>query len=368
MQKCIIINDSKFIHFAYSELRKILPDNTKLSMLEEYGIILVSAELDKPLCEYLMENSIFINFAMNVRMEFDVGKPADMISHIQSLLEKGKSFKIEVKRIKSKIELSAKTLEVLMGESLEKLGYIADLKNPDVIIGIIIAGSKVYAGSIPKGSELDPFRFSNPSGQINRAEFKIAEASKFFDLSTNGGSVLDIGAAPGGWTKFMLSENYRVVAIDGAAMDYEVLKKYASIIVVANKIGQSDQMSYFQIGEKLDKESLKKLAETVRSYRLVHIMLPFNKVSEGIISALGPFSLLLIDSNTAPSESASFVKSLFPYLKCNAKIVMTVKLIDYDVKKHIDDVENTLKGSCSVIKFKKLPHNRRELTMFAILK
>ena len=60
-------------------------------------------------------------------------------------------------------------------------------------------------------------RFKTEPEQISRAEFKLLEAMETFGLSWPGaGSALDLGAAPGGWTRIARLNGLQVTAIDPA--------------------------------------------------------------------------------------------------------------------------------------------------------
>jgi 23S rRNA (cytidine2498-2'-O)-methyltransferase len=61
----------------------------------------------------------------------------------------------------------------------------------------------------------------------SRAYYKIAEASEAFDLEyENEQIVLELGSAPGGATQFLLEQDLRVIGVDPAEMDPQILKQY----------------------------------------------------------------------------------------------------------------------------------------------
>jgi 23S rRNA (cytidine2498-2'-O)-methyltransferase len=78
-------------------------------------------------------------------------------------------------------------------------------------------------------------RVARASEAPSRSGSKLAEAFRFFEVPQANGQVnalsnewaVDLGAAPGGWTKVLLEQGYRVVAIDNGPLDAG-LKPYFS--------------------------------------------------------------------------------------------------------------------------------------------
>ena len=62
----------------------------------------------------------------------------------------------------------------------------------------------------------------------SRAYYKIAEAYESFDLPfDNMERVLELGSAPGGASQFLLEQDMKVLGVDPADMDPEILKKFS---------------------------------------------------------------------------------------------------------------------------------------------
>ena len=70
----------------------------------------------------------------------------------------------------------------------------------------------------------DPFASRAQSeGQVSRAHFKLAELDSKLALINRGQTVLELGAAPGGWTRYLeehLGERGRVIACDPRPLTY----------------------------------------------------------------------------------------------------------------------------------------------------
>ncbi|MGH2543395.1 MAG: SAM-dependent methyltransferase, partial [Ardenticatenaceae bacterium] len=62
-------------------------------------------------------------------------------------------------------------------------------------------------------------RFRREEGQVSRAEFKLLEALELFGATPpEGGQALDLGAAPGGWTRLLLELGLQMTTVDPAAL------------------------------------------------------------------------------------------------------------------------------------------------------
>lgn len=63
-------------------------------------------------------------------------------------------------------------------------------------------------------------KLAKPKGQISRAEFKLEELLRTDAVALpTSGRALDLGAAPGGWTRLLLDRGFEVWAVDPAELD-----------------------------------------------------------------------------------------------------------------------------------------------------
>jgi 23S rRNA (cytidine2498-2'-O)-methyltransferase len=103
---------------------------------------------------------------------------------------------------------------------LEALGYRQDARHPARVLSIYCAETAVYLGVSPAADNLSEWnggmhRFATRPEQISRAEFKLLEALDVFGVALpSAGVALDLGAAPGGWTRLLRERGLRVVAVD----------------------------------------------------------------------------------------------------------------------------------------------------------
>jgi len=131
-----------------------------------------------------------------------------------------------------------KRLEFRLGDLLpywmERLGLSPENRRdrqPKVVISVYIhCGEKirVYAGVSPVEENLSPWgrgvcRIPRGDNPISRAESKLREALELFP-PFSGGRALDLGAAPGGWTRVLGERGFEVDAVDPADLSPMVAK------------------------------------------------------------------------------------------------------------------------------------------------
>jgi len=323
--------------------------------------------------EKVSKASAFIDFIIGVDLTlqinaFDYQQIEEAIAKIINR-SKAKTFKIEVKKIDFSSNETAKSIEVRLGRELEKQGYVANLNNPELIVYCLLLRNAVILGHPIAGSNrltLDLFRQVNreKNNFVNRAEYKLKEAVEAFGIDLSMHKIaLDIGAAPGGWSHYLLQHGIKVVAVDNALLDY---KKFIGkkILVITNEkekllLSNIPNISLHEFGEEIE----------IGEYDLIHLKTSvLDEHIAGLLDKLGKFDMLTIDTNTAPLESASIANRLAGFLANNAVLVMTIKLISKAFSKHIYEAVEELSKNYASVKVKKLPHNRQEVTLFATKK
>lgn len=99
-----------------------------------------------------------------------------------------------------------------------------DVRQPAQILSIVVTAEAAYAGISLAAHNLSDWaggmhRFARQPGQISRAEFKLLEALAVFHIELPAGGVaLDLGAAPGGWTRILRQKGQFVTAVDPATL------------------------------------------------------------------------------------------------------------------------------------------------------
>ncbi|MCB8919538.1 MAG: 50S rRNA methyltransferase [Ardenticatenaceae bacterium] len=111
-------------------------------------------------------------------------------------------------------------------------GAVLDVRQPQQVVSVVVAvapgrGAPVrtaYLGLSLACHNLSDWaggvrRFRREAGQISRAEFKLLEALEQFRIELPPrGTALDLGAAPGGWTRVLRQREQYVTAVDPAGL------------------------------------------------------------------------------------------------------------------------------------------------------
>ncbi|ACX64658.1 MULTISPECIES: SAM-dependent methyltransferase [Bacillales] len=200
---------------------------------------------------------------------------------------------------------------------------------PEWIISLFAADNVWYAGvSRPEDNLSDwnggAVRFQREEGQISRAKFKLLEAEKQFGIPFDTfRKAVDIGAAPGGWTSFLLERGLQVTAVDPAKMH-----------------------------PSLDGH---------KNLRVIH------KNAADVTFREHEFDLLVCDMSWSPKLMARMVTGLLHSLETGGTAVVTVKLLTKKPMALVKEIMSVFEASRMQIQgAKQLFHNRDEITLYMI--
>ncbi len=135
---------------------------------------------------------------------------------------------------------------------LESAGVSLEVSRPQQVLSVVCTPTHAYLGLSAAADNLSDWaggerRFKREAGQVSRAEFKLLEAIELFGVVfPAGGAALDLGAAPGGWTRILRTHGMQVVAVDPAELHPSVASDPGVI-----HVRQSAQR-YLPIGREFD--------------------------------------------------------------------------------------------------------------------
>ncbi len=256
----------------------------------------------------------------------------EVVDSITNMEEKEK-FAVQCRVVGGGLPYSAKDIEVYVGNSYYDQGLVPafsdrDIINEDIhIISILINGKNFYVGFSKSTENLnfhsDEHRIRARAGkrEISRAESKLVEALSAFKVELDGnGTALDLGAAPGGWSKVLADYGYKVLAVDPASLHPD-----------------------------LEKDT-----------RIEHM-----KIKAQDIELEEPLSLIVNDMNMDPKDAAVIMNEAAHLLKEDGLAIMTFKLPGH-AERSIQQGVDLLGEEYDVLKIRSLFHNRQEVT--ALLK
>jgi 23S rRNA (cytidine2498-2'-O)-methyltransferase len=256
----------------------------------------------------------------------------EVVDSITEMEEKEK-FAVQCRVVSGGLPYSAKDIEVYIGNSYYERGFIPSFSDRDIInddihiISILIHEIFFYVGFSKSTENLnfhsDEHRIRARAGkrEISRAESKLVEALSTFKVELDGcGTALDLGAAPGGWSKVLADYGYKVLAVDPASLHPDLEKDTR---IEHMKIKAQDT----ELDEQLD--------------------------------------LIVNDMNMDPKDAAVIMNEVAHLLKENGLAIMTLKLPGH-AERSIQEGVELLEKEYDVLKIRSLSHNRQEVT--ALLK
>ncbi len=191
----------------------------------------------------------------------------------------------------SPVELQNEILDVL-----DERALLSPTKFANVLYVIHLNGEYLY-GMFHSESLFKNRRVR--SDRLSRAYYKIDEAlTRFSIVLTPDLKVLDIGAAPGGWSQYLCEHGARVVAVDPGELHIQ----HENLIHIRDR--------------------LENCATELERY--------------------APFDMMLCDMNMDPRISADLLCKVSPLITDTASLIMTIKLIYKSRRRNETLIEETI--------------------------
>ncbi|MFC5453073.1 SAM-dependent methyltransferase [Paenibacillus aestuarii] len=338
LAKCICTSNHGFAQYAQEEIRRLFPA-AKFSLLVPTEVFLfeTAADLQEVFTTLKEQEPIFLRHIQPVQQEWELSRSDEDLDALQAwladlpsqgLVQPGDKIAVQVRKEEkadvpyAPFAVKAALDEVITGE----LQAEPVVRYADRIVSVYVSANKLYAGISAPADNLSDWsggaiRFHKEEDQISRAKFKLLEAEQRFGLDFScARAALDIGAAPGGWTSFLLERGLRVTAIDPAAMHPSLLG---------------------------------------------NPMLTVYKKNAGDVKLRqDEFDLLVCDMSWSPRQMARLVADLLYALQSGGTAIITVKLMHKKPFQTIRELMQVFESSMFLIKAKQLFHNREELTLY----
>lgn len=328
----VVTTSSGFEGKGRREILKLLP-SSKVRKLFFKGNLYVECSLpEDEAVEVLREaDTTYLGRVFPVDAEVKISAAKTSVEALYDAvsigdLEEGDTFRVSCTR-RGSHEFRSRDVEVTVGMRLEEeTDAVVDLQKPSKTVVVQIFQDLAYVGVTPSVNllvkKIKQFRkYAKGERPFTRAEFKIREALKAFDVEvTNDFRVLDVGAAPGGWTKVLAGMARRVVAVDPADLHPSV-----------------EEMS-----------------------NVTHLRCRAEDLPEDI----GEFDLITNDMNISPTESAEIMNALAERLREGGAAIMTVKFVTRERRRHTREAIGILEEAYTDFRVKRLPHNRYETSVY----
>lgn len=353
----ILTCDDGSVDLAREELRKVAPAAALLDELSD-GVLLADAGIPFATlaAQWRPSPPIFIRHIAPVQAIVSLGGHAGDPAHLARILPSS------LPRLDSALRSSVQTRlltdvpykpfdvnTALSAAMIEEAGLALDVRAPEQVVSVacallrtwqpdsqfVVGGVNLSRGKRPvalagvslAGANLSNWaggmrRFAREEGQVSRAEFKLLEAFEVFGVELPArGVALDLGAAPGGWTRVLRQHDQYVTAIDPAELDARLARDSA----------------------------IRHLRITAESY-----------LQEGP----DEFDIIVNDMRMDARDSARLMASFARYLYPHGWALVTLKLPEQDRKPLLDQAFAILRRAYQVVGARQLFHNRSEITVF----
>lgn len=330
-----------FAAYAQEELKRAF-GSVKSSVLVPGEVLLLTlpADAEQVLHRLQAQPLMFLRHIQPVRYDLVLEQlteqeqqPLDALAALLLKREElcGKTIALHVRKTgdAETDDSNASELRHQLEERLAELHAEFTVQQPELIVSVLWTADRLYAGiSKPEDNLSDwnggAIRFQREEGQISRAKFKLLEAEKVFGIDfTAFRRALDVGAAPGGWTSFLLERGLQVTAVDPAKM-HPSLQNHPQL-------------------------------KTVR------------RNAADVKFSAGEFDLLVCDMSWSPKLTARLVIDLLDAVQPGGTVIVTVKLMHKKPLAVIREVmESFEEARLQIQRAKQLFHNRDEITLYMV--
>jgi 23S rRNA (cytidine2498-2'-O)-methyltransferase len=307
--------------------------------------------------------------------ERDIGKLALAVANLPAFqqLERGVHFAVQTRLLQtgeSHIDrpyTSGQLNQALAEAIAEETGAVESIKKPQVIVSLLCTSEKGYLGISTSEENLSDWpggmrHFAQTPEQISRAEFKLLEALEVFGVTLPArGHALDLGAAPGGWTRLLLKAGLHVVAVDPAQLDPRLV---APRFIVGDSfiVGEPRLEHYRGYAETY-------LGDARRGGRDVYLPPRQDALCPSVPPPVRRFDVITNDMRMDAREAARLLVQARQCLRTDGFVISTLKLPhatrEIDPLKTLKEALGLLRRHYGIVQARQLFHNRQEVTVIA---
>lgn len=228
------------------------------------------------------------------------------------------------------MEYSNKELTTLLASFLQDRGYVISPQDATISVSLTVYDNSAYMGISFLEDNVSDWTggvlfYSKSNDVICRAEFKIEEACKVFNIQISEGMrALDLGAAPGGWTHYLSQQGVFVDAVDPANLSEDVLKM-----------------------------------KNVKHYKMTAQEFAENQ-------SFPKYDIMVNDMKMDTNQSVNITCEMSEQLRKGGVCLMTLKLPKNGIMKRINIARKVLSRNFETVMIRQLYYNRSEVTVCAI--
>jgi len=340
----ILTAQPDFSDLACAELYALVPHAQMKSILAP-GVLLLDPPDAFDIAAETWRNAppTFVRHVSPIQLTLPLQGDKSDIARLEQAIQKGIAPKMDAARsfsVQSRLltEVGYKPFDVngAVSKMIQaEVGSHLNVRNPQQILSIVCAqvisnksnGDKfAYIGLSPVEDNLSDWaggmrRFAREKGQLSRSEFKLLEALEVFDIVLPPrGIALDLGAAPGGWTRVLRQHEQYVTAVDTGLL-------HPSLTADSG----------------------------VRHKRMT---------AEEYLDSPDEFDLIVNDMRMDARDSARLLVAYAPTLRPDGMVVMTLKLPEVQRRTALDHAMNILRQAYTIVGARQLFHNRSEITLY----
>lgn len=284
-----------------------------------------------------LKNTIFIQHIFPVQIIVPISD-SNLIQKLYDLCRQMPSdyeYSIQIRDAMKEIETIDK-IKIIneIQQKMYSIGYKTNDKYPVWVLSMYIQRGEVYAGVSYCTDNLSNWnggihRFKKDDQFVSRAEFKLLEAVDKFQIdmvnltqfhTIKKLKAIDLGAAPGGWTKLLLNYGFHVTAVDPAELSKKI----------------------------------------INHPNLLHI----RDVVQNFHSKKGIFNFLVNDMRMDTIESCKIMLQMAQYLSQGATALMTLKLSHGQWYKKTMHALAILQNKYELLGVRQLFNNRSEVMVY----
>ena len=350
LQRVLITAHPEFLGAALDEMRRLEPELLIHAELTPEIALVEVPNVEALARRIAQQHLIFVRHLAPVQAQVTLDGTLNDIATLAltaadlptfSVLERGQRFAVQTRLVHApeeqarRLYTGGRVNQELAAAIAEETGAVELIKRPRLVLSILCTPTTGYLGISSAQENLSDWpggarHFAQTPEQISRAEFKLLEALEVFGLTLPaGGRALDLGAAPGGWTRLLLEAEMSVVAVDPAHLD--------------PRLKSARGLEHYQgYAENYLEEAIK------RRYS---------------------FDVIANDMRMDARDAARLLARAAPCLRHDGIVISTLKLPhaapELDPVRVMGEALKILDRAFAVVQARQLFHNRQEVTVVA---